>query len=155
MPYRSREAAGLNYKSLLLDGTERHSTMKLGFPLVLLGASATFALPTSPTTPLCKDIHVFFARGTTELPPLGHRIGPQFLDVLSTMLSSTHPALSLSFVGIDYPADLIGYLEGGDPTGGINMASEINNILHACPDAKIVMSGYRCIQFEPLILHSI
>jgi len=115
--------------------------MKLGFLLALLGGIATaLALPTSTQ---CKDVHVFFARGTTEIPPLGSRIGPQFLEVLSSMLSSTHPSLSLSFVGIDYPADLIGYLEGGDPLGGINMANAVNTVLYACPEARIVMSGYR------------
>jgi len=35
---------------------------------------------------------------------------------------------SLSFQGVDYPADIPGFLEGGDPQGSRNMANDVSSI---------------------------
>jgi cutinase len=49
---------------------------------------------------------------------------------------------SLTFTGVNYPADIAGFLEGGDPQGSINMAQDLTNAANSCPNAAIVSSGY-------------
>ena len=44
--------------------------------------------------------------------------------------------------GIPYPASIPGFLAGGSPLGSTVMAELANKTASACPDTKIVMSGY-------------
>ncbi|KAJ6584001.1 cutinase [Mycena vulgaris] len=76
----------------------------------------------------CTDVIVFFARGTTEPAPIGVLVGPP----LETALQSALGGKSLTFTGVDYAADIPGFLEGGDPAGSAAMAQ----------DAALVSSGY-------------
>lgn len=87
----------------------------------------------------CADVTVIFARGTNEESSIGSIVGPPFRLALQRVLGGK----SLNFVGVDYPAVIIGYLEGGDPQGIINMANDVTSTASSCPNTKIVMSGYR------------
>jgi cutinase len=58
-------------------------------------------------------------------------------------LASDIGASNLAVQGVDYPADIAGFLEGGDPTGSQTMASLVEQAFSQCPDTKVVMSGYR------------
>ncbi|KAF9255227.1 cutA, cutinase A [Marasmius fiardii PR-910] len=86
----------------------------------------------------CADVIVIFARGTTEPPPIGITVGPALQNALRGALGSR----SLNFVGVDYPADIAGFLEGGDPQGSRTMAQDLTNAANSCPDARLVTSGY-------------
>ncbi|KAK7462162.1 hypothetical protein VKT23_007765 [Stygiomarasmius scandens] len=88
----------------------------------------------------CADVMVFYARGTTEPAPIGSStsVGADLQSNLMAVLGSR----SLSFQGVDYPADIPGFLEGGDPQGSRNMANDLTNAANACPNAKLVSSGY-------------
>ncbi|KAL0564033.1 hypothetical protein V5O48_018021 [Marasmius crinis-equi] len=86
----------------------------------------------------CADVMVFFARGTTEAAPIGSVVGPP----LRTALAAALGGRSLSFTGVDYPATVAGFLEGGDPQGSRTMAQDLTNAANACPNARLVSSGY-------------
>ncbi|KAK7041778.1 hypothetical protein VNI00_009067 [Paramarasmius palmivorus] len=107
--------------------------------LVVLGSlSPGFATPLAERQQPCADVMVIFARGTTEVAPIGAVVGPPFATALAAQLGGR----SLSFRGVDYPAVIAGYLAGGDPAGSRQMAVDITNTANACPNAKIVSSGY-------------
>lgn len=99
--------------------------------------SSCVATPRKRAT--CADVSVIFARGTLEQEPIGSVVGPPFESALQTALGSQ----TLSFLGVNYPASIAGFLEGGDPNGAATMAANVTNTANECPDTKIVMSGYR------------
>ncbi|KAL8396786.1 hypothetical protein RB594_003754 [Gaeumannomyces avenae] len=86
----------------------------------------------------CADIHVFFARGTTELGTLGAVVGPP----LSAALRSAAGGRSTEVEGVPYPAAVSGFLAGGDRRGSATMAQMVTSKAAACPNTKIVMAGY-------------
>ncbi|KAF9258681.1 cutA, cutinase A [Marasmius fiardii PR-910] len=86
----------------------------------------------------CADVMVFFARGTTEPAPIGTIVGPPLQSALKSALGGK----SLSFNGVDYPADIPGFLQGGDPQGSKTMAQDLTNAANACPNAALVSVGY-------------
>ncbi|KAJ7143554.1 cutinase [Mycena crocata] len=86
----------------------------------------------------CTDVIVIFARGTTEVAPIGSVVGPPLQAALKSALGGK----SLTFTGVDYAADIAGFLEGGDPAGSAAMAQDITNAANSCPNAAIVASGY-------------
>ncbi|THV08150.1 cutinase [Dendrothele bispora CBS 962.96] len=97
---------------------------------VTLGLLASaFAAPALTERQNCADVIVIFARGTTEPAPIGTVVGPPLQAALQAQLGSR----SLSFQGVDYPADIAGFFAGGDP-----LTSAANN----CPNSKIVTVGY-------------
>jgi cutinase len=113
--------------------------------LVLIATTA-FAAPLveeSAARPNCTDVTVFFARGTTEPGTLGIIVGPGLWDDLQTALGPK----SLTFTGIRYPADVAGFLAGGDAEGAQRMLNSVSSTANSCPDTKIVMSGYRQASF--------
>jgi len=65
----------------------------------------------------CKDMTVIFARGTTESGNVGLVTGPPFFDALSAMIGAN----SVSVQGVEYPASIEGFLQGGDATGSQTM----------------------------------
>ena len=85
----------------------------------------------------CAAVYVIFARGTTEPPPLGLIVGPIF----SATLAADIPGVAIA--SVIYDADILGYLEGGDPAGIANAESLATAYAASCPDARIVLSGYR------------
>lgn len=43
---------------------------------------------------------------------------------------------------VDYPADVNGFLAGGDVNGSITFAQYINDAYTKCPNTKLSISGY-------------
>jgi cutinase len=117
---------------------------KASFLAVVLSALA-YATPLNPRQ-TCADVTVVFARGTTETPPIGSIVGPPFEAALQSAIGGK----SLNFIGVDYAADIAGFLEGGDPDGARTMASDITSIANSCPGTAIVSSGYRFVVSIPL-----
>lgn len=87
----------------------------------------------------CKNVTVIFARGTTEAGNVGSLAGPPFFDALDEALGDGIVAVQ----GVDYPADIPGYLDGGSKEGADTMAGLVSDAVTKCPDTKIVISGYR------------
>lgn len=87
----------------------------------------------------CKEVTVIFARGTTEAGNVGSIAGPPFFDALDDVLGRGTVAIQ----GVDYPADIAGYLAGGSREGARTMAGLVSEAVTKCPDTKIVISGYR------------
>ncbi|PQE31035.1 hypothetical protein CJF32_00006062 [Rutstroemia sp. NJR-2017a WRK4] len=96
------------------------------------------AAPASKAATACTAMTVIFARGTTEPGTLGTLTGPPFIAALSAAVGADQ----MSVQGVPYPADIPGFLAGGDKAGSAMMASMITQTLASCPDTKIVMSGY-------------
>lgn len=86
----------------------------------------------------CKPVTVIFARGTIELGNVGSIAGPPFFNALEVLLGSDKVAIQ----GVDYPATIGGYLQGGSPEGASKAADLIMQAASQCPDTQIVLSGY-------------
>lgn len=97
----------------------------------------------------CKAVTVIFARGTTESGNVGTLAGPPFFAALATDIGASNLAVQ----GVDYAADIAGFLEGGDPTGSQTMASLVEQAFSQCPSTKVVMSGYRYALCPPRPLY--
>jgi len=87
----------------------------------------------------CAPVTVIFARGTIELGNVGSLAGPPFFNALANIIGDGN----LNVQGVDYPATIAGYLEGGDPAGAATLASLVNLATTKCPNTQIVLSGYR------------
>ncbi|KAK8134324.1 carbohydrate esterase family 5 protein [Apiospora sp. TS-2023a] len=85
----------------------------------------------------CKGTTVIFARGTTEAGNVGSVAGPPFFQALSKMVNG-----DLAVQGVDYPADVPGFLAGGDKNGSAKMAQLVQQAMTKCPNTKVIMSGY-------------
>lgn len=81
---------------------------------------------------------VLFARGTTEIGNMGTVAGPPFVSALGAMAGAGNVAVQ----GIQYPADVPGFLVGGDKGGSALMAKMVGQVRAKCPDTKLVMAGY-------------
>ncbi|KAA6407502.1 MAG: carbohydrate esterase family 5 [Lasallia pustulata] len=86
----------------------------------------------------CAPITVIFARGTVEPGNVGDLAGPPFFNALDVLYGDSNVAVQ----GVDYPATVAGYLEGGDPGGAATLAALTNQAASQCPDTQIVLSGY-------------
>ncbi|KAI5858158.1 cutinase [Tricharina praecox] len=84
----------------------------------------------------CAPVTVIFARGTTELGNVGSIAGPPFFTAIDKAVGS------IAVQGVDYPADVVGFLAGGSSDGAKNMAQYAQTAITNCPDTKLVMSGY-------------
>ena len=82
---------------------------------------------------VCKALTVIFARGTTESGNVGTLAGPPFFEALYADIGSVDVALQ----GVDYPASIAGFLEGGDPTGATTMANLVNQVSWICVMEKL------------------
>jgi hypothetical protein len=89
----------------------------------------------------CKAMTVIFARGTTETGNVGTLAGPPFFNALEVSVGAGNVAVQ----GVDYPADIPGFLAGGDAGGSKTMASLVQQAMTQCPSTKIVMAGYRYV----------
>ncbi|KAJ8082173.1 hypothetical protein AAF712_001837 [Marasmius tenuissimus] len=101
--------------------------------------SSVFAAPLEERQ-ACADVIVIYARGTTQQSPIGDSasVGALFRDNIRSRLGSR----TLTFQGVDYPANIAGFLAGGDPAGSRTMAADITSAANSCPNAKIVSAGY-------------
>jgi cutinase len=87
----------------------------------------------------CKAMTVLFARGTTEPGNMGLVAGPPFVSAIGAMMGG---AANVAVQGIEYPADIPGFLAGGDKAGSALMAKMVGQVRAACPDTSLVMAGY-------------
>ncbi|KAF9078392.1 cutinase [Rhodocollybia butyracea] len=101
-------------------------------------ALSGFSAPTLDERQACADVIVVFARGTTETAPIGTVVGPPLEAALAADLGGK----TLSFQGVNYAANIPGFLEGGDPAGSANMAAMLTSAANSCPNAALVSSGY-------------
>ncbi|KAH8731536.1 cutinase-domain-containing protein [Phaeosphaeriaceae sp. PMI808] len=86
----------------------------------------------------CKAMTVLFARGTTEGGNMGTLAGPPFVTAIGEMMGAGNVAVQ----GIEYPADIPGFLVGGDRAGSQLMAQMVGQVRAKCPDTNLVMAGY-------------
>jgi len=100
--------------------------------------SRTLETPSAPQA--CEDVFLIFARGTFE-PASDKNLGIMVGNFLSSALKA---ALGSRFdsIGVDYNNSVAGYLSGGDSAGGVTMAGMITAKANACPNTKIIASGY-------------
>jgi cutinase len=89
----------------------------------------------------CRPVTVIFARGTTSPGNVGAAgsEGPTFFNALASSLGG---ASQLAIQGVNYAADVAGFLAGGNAAGGTTMFNLINTAASKCPSTKIVVSGY-------------
>lgn len=57
----------------------------------------------------CKALTVLFARGTDSPGNVGTNTGPAFFQAIASLIGANNVAIQ----GIDYPASIIGFLQGG------------------------------------------
>ena len=83
----------------------------------------------------CPDVDVVYARGTDTTPPVDF-VGQTLVNTLSALM----PTRSINVYGVDYPATL----DFGPSTAkGAALAwVHIVNRVAACPNTRIVLSGY-------------
>lgn len=102
------------------------------------------ALPANATenglTGSCKPIILIFAKGTGENGNVGDGSspGPAWFSELRNAIGEDKIAVQ----GVQYEADVFGYLVGGDPEGSQNYLTITNQAVTQCPDSKIVIGGY-------------
>lgn len=89
----------------------------------------------------CRPVTVIYARGTTQEGNVGSSDseGPTFFNALASRLGG---ASRLAIQGVTYPANVFGFLAGGDADGATLMFDLINRAITQCPSTKIVVSGY-------------
>ncbi|KAF9692501.1 hypothetical protein EKO04_009756 [Ascochyta lentis] len=118
--------------------------MKSFTPLLFLAPFASAALTSITQNDVtngggCKPMTVLFARGTTEGGNMGTVAGPLFVSAIGAMMGG---AQNLAVQGIQYPADIPGFLAGGDAAGSKLMATMVGKVMAACPNTALVMAGY-------------
>ncbi|CZT48598.1 related to cutinase precursor [Rhynchosporium secalis] len=86
----------------------------------------------------CKPMMVVFARGTTETGTLGTIVGPPYMAAMEKVAGAGNVAM----LGVPYPADVPGFLAGGDKKGSAMMAAMVMQTMANCPDSSVSMSGY-------------
>ena len=76
---------------------------------------------------------------------LYRNVGPWVGGPWRDDLKSKHSGAAFQGVNPDdYPADLAGYIEEGGPQEcGDSLANDVKAYSAACPDAKLVVSGWR------------
>ena len=87
----------------------------------------------------CKAVTVIFARGTVSPGNVGESTGPPFFQAIAKLIG----AQNLAVQGVNYPASILGFLQGGDGAGSTAMAGLVERAYAQCPNTKVVMSGYR------------
>jgi cutinase len=70
---------------------------------------------------------------------MGTTLGPPFVEAIGALVGVDNIAVQ----GVNYPASILGFLEGGDADGSALMANLTTQAMTQCPKTKVVMSGYR------------
>ncbi|KAH8588954.1 putative cutinase [Bisporella sp. PMI_857] len=65
----------------------------------------------------CKALTIIFARGTVEAGNVGARVGPPLFVAVANLIGEA----SLAVQGVDYSADIFGFLVGGSTSGSTKM----------------------------------
>jgi cutinase len=79
--------------------------------------ATTLKVDTTEDNTACAAMTVIFARGTTEPGNVGLVTGPPFFDAIQAMMGSKAVAVQ----GVNYPASIEGFLQGGDAAGSQTM----------------------------------
>ncbi|EMD59519.1 hypothetical protein GGP41_004440 [Bipolaris sorokiniana] len=89
----------------------------------------------------CRPISLIWARGTSSPGNVGAAgtEGPVFFNAVAARVGGTG---QLAIQGVNYAANVIGFLAGGDAAGATSMFNLINQTASRCPNTKIVVSGY-------------
>ncbi|CAL3966500.1 hypothetical protein PZA11_003137 [Diplocarpon coronariae] len=111
--------------------------LSLAAPAPAAGGGASFGSSTQNAGSACKGMTLVFARGTTEGGNMGMVAGPPFAQALAKKMGG-----DLAVQGVEYPADVKGFLAGGDAAGSQKMATLVTQMMAACPNTKMVMAGY-------------
>ncbi|KAJ7780787.1 cutinase [Mycena maculata] len=106
--------------------------MLRAFVTVAILSLLALAAPVIERQAGCTDAIMIFACGTLEPAPIGILVGPP----LETALEAALGGKTLTFTGVDYPASIAGFLEGGDPAGSTTMAEDLTNAASSCPDPR-------------------
>ncbi|OAA82458.1 Cutinase [Akanthomyces lecanii RCEF 1005] len=85
----------------------------------------------------CDDVTIVYARGTCDPGNVGILVGPPFFAAVAAAIGGK----SLNVQGVAYPASIDGYLSA-DKAAGQTMAQIVRDTRAACPNTKIVISGY-------------
>ncbi|KAL9943726.1 hypothetical protein D7B24_000190 [Verticillium nonalfalfae] len=88
----------------------------------------------------CRRVTLIYARGTTQDGNVGDAaaVGPVFFNALAQQVG----AANLAVQGVDYAANVFGFLAGGDAAGSRTMADLTARAASQCPNTRIVLSGY-------------
>ncbi|KAK2629384.1 hypothetical protein QTJ16_000204 [Diplocarpon rosae] len=111
--------------------------LSLAAPVPAAGGAADFGSSTQNAGSACKGMTLIFARGTTEGGNMGKVVGPPFAQALGKAMGG-----DLAVQGVEYPADIKGFLADGDAAGSQKMAALVTQMMTACPETKVVMAGY-------------
>ena len=76
--------------------------------------AAAFDITTTEDAVRCGDVTIIFARGTNEAGNVGVLVGPEFFDAVAARLPL---GKTIAVQGVNYPASIPGFLQGGDPAG--------------------------------------
>lgn len=81
----------------------------------------------------------FRGSSATSSGNVGLYTGPSFFTALRNYINGTS---TMAVQGVPYRASIGGFLAGGSPLGSNVMADLANKTASACPNTKIIMSGY-------------
>ena len=88
---------------------------------LVTGAEATLAAVAgidttedNPDNAACPTIAIIWARGTSESGNVGALVGPFIFEAVKEHMASSQ---TLAVQGVEYPADVAGFLDGGDAGG--------------------------------------
>ncbi|KAH9214871.1 putative cutinase [Leptodontidium sp. 2 PMI_412] len=74
----------------------------------------------------CKALTIIFARGTVSPGNVGENVGPPFFQAVANITGITNLAVQ----GVNYSADIFGFLAGGSASGSRTMATLGAQLVH-------------------------
>lgn len=113
--------------------------LEIDSSLTIISAAST---ATDVTDGVCKPVTLIFARGTTEPGNMGTVVGPP----LASAMQAAFGADKVAIQGVNYAANIAGAGTGAispkDAAGAKNMVAMVAKVAAACPNSKVVLSGY-------------
>ncbi|KAI6248627.1 hypothetical protein HI914_03314 [Erysiphe necator] len=88
----------------------------------------------------CRSVTMLFAKGTGETGNLGSGKSPG--PALAAELRKSLGRDKIAVQGVDYKANVLGFLIGGDLKGSKELIDLTNEAATKCPDSELVLSGY-------------
>ncbi|PVH99376.1 carbohydrate esterase family 5 protein [Periconia macrospinosa] len=128
-------------KTVIIAALAATSTLTTAAPAVEKRqySSSTYNQLTDGTA--CRPISLIYARGTSQQGNVGdsQAVGPLFFNQIASRVGGTS---QIAIQGVTYPANVAGFLAGGDAAGSTTIANLISQTAARCPSTKIVLSGY-------------
>lgn len=95
----------------------------------------------------CRRISVIYARGTGQQGNVGDAaaVGPLFFNQIASRVGGTS---ALAIQGVTYPANVAGFLAGGDAAGSTTLTNLISTV--STPKSTTLHKQQRLIQNRPL-----